>query len=278
MSRIYLIAELGSTHDGSIGIAKRSIEVMARCGVDAVKFQDHRWQDVPPDAPRPPWFTDEPRAEYFARTSFSRRQWTELAEVCDRNRVDLVVSPFSAEAALDLDGLARRWKVASGQVANPDLLALLSRSDTPVLLSTGLSTWAEIDQAVAATRLGSRSSDAVLQCTTRYPCPPEAVGPHVIREMTLRYPGVRVGYSDHTREPYAPLLAVALGADVIEVHASLSRDLYGSDAWNSFEPSELASLVRQIRLAEDAMASRVDKSTESSHTRELRRIFCRDQS
>ena len=162
------------------------------------------------------------------------------------------------------------YKVPSGEVTNLPLLEKIARLGKPILLSSGMSTWDELDRAVKLVR-AHHNLLTVLQCTTEYPCPPERVGLNVMPEMRDRY-GVSVGLSDHTLTIYAPIAAVTLGAQVIEKHFALSRRMYGSDASHSLEPGEFAEMVQGIRAVETILASPVDKS-ETGRFAEMREIF-----
>ena len=254
-----IIAEVGSVHDGSFGNAQKLIDVAAECGADAVKFQTHiATAETLRDAPMPPYFTGEPRYEYFERTAFSLEQWQALKVRCEERGVEFLSSPFSIEAVelLEEAGVVR-YKVPSGEVTNLPLLKVIAQTGKPVLLSSGMSSWAELDEAVD-TILDCHNQLAVLQCTTEYPCPYEQVGLNVMLEMRERYK-LPVGLSDHTLTNYAAFAAVVLGASVIEKHFTFSRHMYGSDARHSLEPTELAGLVQGIRAIETMLESNVNK-------------------
>jgi N,N'-diacetyllegionaminate synthase len=163
-----------------------------------------------------------------------------------------------------------RYKVPSGEVTNLPLLEKIARLGKPVLLSSGMSSWDELDRAVEAVRRQGAPL-TVLQCTTEYPCTYEHVGLNVMRAMAERY-GVPVGLSDHTLTPYATLAAVSLGASVIERHFAFSRRMYGSDARHSLEPDELAQLVRGVRAIETMLATPVDKD-DLRPFEEMKRVF-----
>lgn len=259
MNQTCIIAEVGSVHDGSFGNARRLIDVAAECGADTVKFQTHiAGAETLRDAPMPSYFTGEPRYEYFERTAFSLEQWRALKAHCEEKGVEFLSSPFSIEAVGLLEQLdVARYKIPSGEVTNLPYLEVIAQTGKPVLLSSGMSSWAELDQAVN-TVLRYHDRLTVLQCTSNYPCPYEQVGLNVMLEMKEHY-GLPVGLSDHTLTIYASLAAVALGASVIERHLTFSRLMYGSDARHSLEPTEFADLVRGIRAIETMLASKVDK-------------------
>lgn len=254
-----IIAEIGSTHDGSFGNARCLIDAAAECGVDAVKFQTHIAEvETLSDAPMPPYFKSEPRFEYFKRTAFTKVQWLELKNHAESLGLIFLSSPFSIEAVGLLEDIGvTQHKIPSGEVTNLPMLEVIAQTKKPVLLSSGMSSWAELDEAVNII-LKYHDHLTLLQCTTEYPCPYEKVGLNVMLEMRERYK-LPVGLSDHTLTNYAAFAAVTLGATVIEKHFTLSRRMYGSDTRHSLEPAEMADLVRGIRAIETILANRVDK-------------------
>ena len=267
----FIIAEVGSVHDGSFGNAKKLIESAAACGVDAVKFQTHIPEaETLPDAPMPPYFKGEPRFEYFKRTGFSLDQWKELKQHCDDHNVVFLSSPFSEEAVDLLESVGvHQYKIPSGEVTNLPMLEKIARLGKTVILSSGMSAWDELDRAVSVIQKHNDQL-TVLQCTSEYPCPYEQVGLNVMLEMAERY-NVPVGLSDHTLTNYAVFAAVTLGASVIEKHFTFSRKMYGSDALHSLEPGEMIDLVKGVRAIE-MMAAPVDKDQVEPYN-EMKQIF-----
>jgi N,N'-diacetyllegionaminate synthase len=266
---VFVIAEVGMNHDGSLGNAIRMAEVAAECGADAVKFQLHDpAAETTRDAPAPPYFTRESRWDYFARTAFSDEQWRTLKDACDTAGIEFLCAPFSIEALERLEALGVvRFKIGSGEVTNLELVRAAGATGKPLLLSSGMSSWAELDAAVEA----AGENVTVLQCTSAYPTPPERVGLNLLGELRERY-GKPVGLSDHTLGPYAAFAAVALGASVIEKHFTLSRDMYGPDAALALEPDELEDLVEGIREIETMLANPVDKDDLKPFA-EMKRVF-----
>lgn len=257
MTRI--IAEIGSVHDGSLGNALKLIDAAAACGADAVKFQTHIAEaETLPDAPMPLYFTGEPRLEYFRRTGFSKDQWRQLRAACARAGVTFLSSPFSLEAVELLEEIGVvAYKIPSGEVSNLPLLERIAATGKAVLLSSGMSDWAELDAAVAALKPGGPVT--ILQCASAYPCPPEQVGLNILAEMRARYK-LPIGFSDHTAGPAAALAAAALGAVVIEKHFAFSRLMYGSDAANAMEPEEFSRLAQGLRDIWTMLEHPVDKN------------------
>ena len=262
MKKTYIIAEIGNSHEGSLGLAKQFIQTAAESGVDAVKMQTHVFDaESLPDAPNPPYFKNESRREYFERTAFSINQWKELKRFAEKDiKIDFFSSPFSLEAVDLLESIGvKSYKIASGEVSNIPLLEKIAKTGKKVLLSSGMSNWAELDHAVKILQSNGCKDLIVMQCTSEYPCPPNQAGLNVIDEMKSRYKNVTLGYSDHTMGSAVPLAAVMKGAKVIEKHFTLSQKMYGSDASNSTEPDEFKRLVDEIRQLEIALNYNVDK-------------------
>jgi N-acetylneuraminate synthase len=266
---VFVVAEAGMNHDGSLGNAIRMAEVASQCGADAVKFQLH---DAPAettrDAPSPPYFRHETRWEYFQRTAFSDEEWARLKEACERAGIEFVCSVFSTEAVERLERLGvGRYKIGSGEVTNLELVRRVAQTGKPVLLTSGMSSWDELDAAVAA----AGEDVTVMQCTSEYPTPPEHVGLNVLAELRERY-GKPVGFSDHSLGNFAAFAAVTLGAVVVEKHFTLSNDAYGPDASLAMEPDELEDLVEGIRSIETMLENPVDKN-DLDGLREMKLVF-----
>lgn len=266
-----IIAEIGSVHDGSFGNAVKLIEAAAACGADTVKFQTHIAEaETLRNAPQPPYFKGEPRFDYFRRTGFSTQQWRALKSACGASKVRFLSSPFSLEAVDLLEEVGvDLYKIPSGEVTNTPLLEKIAQTQKPVLLSSGMSSWAELDKAVDALRAGGPLT--IMQCTSAYPCPPEQVGLNVLAEMRTRY-DLPVGFSDHTNGSAAAFAAAALGATVIEKHFTFSRLMYGSDAANGMEPGDFKAFcagLHEIWCMRDAP---VDKDNVGPYA-EMKRIF-----
>lgn len=271
----FIIAEVGNTHEGSVGLAKQFIKVAAECGVNAVKFQTHIFDaESLPNAPNPPYFKDETRKEYFDRTSFDLKQWRELKRYCEEEcNVEFISSPFSLEAVDLLEKVGiNTYKIPSGEVTNLPLLKKIAKTEKTVILSSGMSSWEEMDQAVKTLQKYGCQQLFILQCTSEYPCPPEEAGLNVLREMKDRY-NLQVGLSDHTPGFFVAIAAVTMGAKIIEKHFTLSKEMYGSDAKHSMEPDELKLMVTGIREVELALKNRLDKDKKAKSLRNMKNTF-----
>jgi N,N'-diacetyllegionaminate synthase len=266
-----IIAEIGSVHDGSLGNACKLIEAAAASGADAVKFQTHIAEaETLRDAPSPGYFAAEPRFDYFRRTGFTPEEWRQLKDHSTESGVAFFSSPFSLEAVDLLEDIGvEAYKIASGEVTNLPLLKHIAETGKPVVLSSGMSDWRELDDAVNTLREGGPL--ALLQCSSIYPCPPQHVGLNCMVDMAERY-SLPVGFSDHTTGMAAAMAAAALGASVIEKHFTFSRLMYGSDAKNSMEPDEFTTFTAGIREVWTILEHPVDKSNVDQYE-EMKNIF-----
>jgi N,N'-diacetyllegionaminate synthase len=275
MSQCMVIAEIGQAHDGSLGLAHAYIDVIAKAGAHAVKFQTHiaRAESTPGE----PWRVkfsrqDATRYDYWRRMEFSEDQWHGLRIHAADCKLKFISSPFSLLAAEMLQRVGLdAWKVASGEITNRPMLEFMADSGLPVLLSTGMSTVSEIDQAMALLQ-GRRAPVTLLQCTTAYPCPPEKIGLNLISLYRERY-RCHAGLSDHSGTIYAGLAAAAIGIEALEVHVTLSRDMPGPDVPASVTTDELHQLVEGIRFIEEIRNNPVDKDMLSEEMLPLRRLF-----
>lgn len=268
--QIRLIAELGSVHDGSFGNAKRLIQVAADCGCAGVKFQAHMARfETTKEAPSPSHFQAESRYDYFERIEFAENQWRELVEAAHQEGIAFIASPFSLEALSLLERVGvDQVKIASGEVTNVPLLRRTAECGKPILLSSGMSNWEELDQAV---KVLDGTDVTIMQCSSVYPCPPELVGLNVLQEMQARY-GLPIGFSDHTQTLTAAIAAATFGATVIEKHLTFSRLMYGSDAPFATTPDEFRTLASSLAEVETMLWNKVDKDAIGRYE-ETRNVF-----
>ena len=270
-----IIAEIAQAHDGSLGTAHAYIDAVADCGADAVKFQTHiAAAESTPDEPWRIKFSpqDATRYDYWKRMEFTEAQWVGLKRHADERGLLFLSSPFSFEAVdlLDRVGVAA-WKIPSGETANTPMLDRMLATGLPVLLSTGMSPQSEIDDAVQHIRK-SGVPLVIFQCTSAYPCPPEKVGLNLISSFRERY-DCPVGLSDHSGTIYPGLAAVTLGIQMLEVHVTFSREMFGPDVPASVTTAELRQLVAGIRFIEKMMINPVDKEEMARDMKTLRSMF-----
>ena len=275
--RCLITGEVALTHDGSLGLAHAFIDAIADAGADAVKFQTHiAAAESTPAEPFRVKFSrqDATRYEYWKRMEFTEAQWRGLAIHARERQMLFLSSPFSIEAVdlLERVGMSL-WKIPSGETSNTMLLDRILDTGAPVLLSTGMSPVAEIDAAVRQVRARDVSV-GVYQATTAYPCPPEQIGLNLIPFYRERY-GCWVGLSDHSATIYPGLAGAAIGMDMLEVHVTLSREMFGPDVIASVTTTELRQLVDGVRFIERMRAHPVDKDASARETAPLRRLFTR---
>jgi N-acetylneuraminate synthase len=274
-SHCLIVGEVGQAHDGSLGLAHAFIDAIGDAGADAVKFQTHiaAAESTPAESWRVKFSSqDATRYDYWKRMEFSEEQWHGLKAHATERKLLFLSSPFSFEAVQLLQRVGvPAWKVASGEVNNASLLQALGATGLPILLSTGMSPLAEIDASVGLLK-SYEVPLAVLQCTSAYPCPPEKVGLNLIEFFRNRY-GCAVGLSDHSGTIYPGLAAAALGIEVLEVHVTLTREMFGPDVKSSITTNELAEMVEGIRFVERMKANPVDKEMLADEMSPLRSLF-----
>lgn len=270
-----IVGEVAQAHDGSLGMAHAFIDAIAGTGADAVKFQTHiAHAESSAQEPFRVKFSqqDATRYDYWQRMEFTAEQWQGLADHAHQRGLLFLSSPFSEEAVDMLERIGMpAWKVASGEVSNSILLERIAATGKPVLLSTGMSPMAEIDRSVAWIKERNLPL-AVFQCTSEYPSMPEHVGLNMLGVYRDRYQ-VPVGLSDHSGVIYPGLAAATLGASLVEVHVTLSREMFGPDVLVSLTTAELRELVDGVRFIEKALAHPVDKDRSATALSDMRTIF-----
>ncbi|HMZ21573.1 MAG TPA: N-acetylneuraminate synthase family protein, partial [Blastocatellia bacterium] len=270
-----IVGEIAQTHDGSLGTAHAYIDAVANAGANAIKFQTHI--AAAESTPGEPWRVkfsrqDATRFDYWKRMEFTEAQWHGLAEHARERGLIFLSSAFSFEAVELLERVGvPAWKVGAGETSNLPLLEKMARTGKPVILSSGMSGWAELDAAVNCVRENG-APVAVLQCTTAYPCPPEKLGLNVIAELRNRY-HCPVGLSDHSGTIYAGIAAATLGANILEVHVTFSHECFGPDVPASITTKGLKQLVAGVRFIESALFSPVDKEAMAESLSEMKRVF-----
>jgi N,N'-diacetyllegionaminate synthase len=258
----YIIAEIGQAHEGSLGILYSYIDALAQTGVNAVKFQMHIAEaESSQQEPFRVQFSleDLTRFDYWKRMGFSIDQWKGIKQHCESLGLDFICSPFSNLAVDWLEEMGvEQYKIGSGEVTNFLLLEKIARTGKPVILSSGMSSYEELDKTAAF--LKERKVDfSILQCTTAYPTKPEQYGLNVIQELKNRY-NVPVGFSDHSSKMATCIAATTLGASILEFHVVFDRQLFGPDSKSSLTIAETKELVLDIRNIASALANPIDKN------------------
>ncbi len=276
----FVIAEVAQAHDGSLGYAHSFIDASADAGAQAVKFQTHIANaESTLDEPFRVSMSgqDATRWDYWRRMEFSFSQWQGLSDHAVKRGLIFLSSAFSFEAVNLLAEIGMpAWKVGSGEAFNWPLIELMMEKGGPILLSTGLSTWADIASMLA--RIQERDGEiALLQCTTRYPTSLEQVGLNVITSLRERF-AVPVGLSDHSGTPYPALASLAAGVDLVEVHVTFDRRMYGPDTTSSLTFAELEMVCSANRAFATMRANPVDKDTEATALAETKTLFTKSLS
>jgi N-acetylneuraminate synthase len=270
----YMIAEIGQAHEGSLGILYSYINAIAQTGVDAVKFQLHIAEaESSEHEPFRVQFSlvDNTRFDYWKRMGFSLEQWKGIKRHCDSVGLDFICSPFSNLAVDWLEEIGiKYYKIGSGEVNNFLILEKIAQTGKPVILSSGMSSYAELDQTVDFLK-ERKVNFSILQCTTAYPTMPEQCGLNVINELKERYKVV-VGFSDHSARIETCIAATALGASILEFHVVFDRQLFGPDAKASLTIAETKDLVLAVKNVATALSNPIDKNNNANFS-ELKQIF-----
>ena len=271
MRPVYIIAEAGVNHNGDPEIARQLIKAAAKAGADAVKFQTFKADKIVTRSAGKAEYQihetglKESHYEMIKRLELDADTHAKLMETCQRNSIDFLSSPFDLDSADLLASLGLEiFKIPSGEITNLPLLRRIGTLDLQVILSTGMSTLKEVEQALDVLAEAGTAKDqvTVLHCNTEYPTPFEDVNLAAMTNMSKQL-GVAIGYSDHTRGIEIPVAAVSRGAIVIEKHFTLSRSMDGPDHAASLEPDELSAMVSAIRNVEKALGDGIKRPSPS---------------
>ena len=269
MNRVFIIAEAGVNHNGDINIAKKLVDEAVLAGADAVKFQTFKAENlVCRNASKAEYQLDttdkdETQFDMLKKLELTEKMHVELINYCQNKDIMFLSTPFDIDSLHYLVNLGLDIiKIPSGEITNYPLLKEVGKTQKKVILSTGMSTLGEIRSAKRVLMEYGCKDLIVLHCNTEYPTPYRDVNlkaMYTIREEL----GVRVGYSDHTPGIAVAIAAVALGAEVIEKHFTLNRNMNGPDHKASLEPDELKEMTRAIRNVEASLGDGVKKPSES---------------
>jgi len=274
-NKTLIVAEIAQAHDGSLGIAHSYIDAVSKAKVDAVKFQTHI---APAETTiHEPWRVkfskqDKTRYDYWKRMEISKEGWKGLKKHAKEVGLKFLSSPFSLEAVELLKEVGvDAWKIASGEVNNDKLLDSIAETNQEIYLSTGMSTMKEIDSSVQ--KIKNKGLEfTLMQCTSMYPTPSSKVGLNMIDFFKNRYK-CDVGLSDHSGKIFPGLAAVTMGINVLEVHATFSKEIFGPDTSSSLAIDELKQLVEGVRFIEDMNRNYIDKDVIAIEFENMRRIF-----
>lgn len=275
---VYIIAEAGVNHNGDLNLAKDMVKEAKRAGCDCIKFQTYHTENlVTSDAPKAEYQvqnTGNGKSQYdmLKNLELTPENFYELSLICQKEEIDFMSTPFDLDSVDVLSHLlVKAYKVSSGDLTNKMLLEYIALKDRPIILSTGMATIEEIKEAVAWIENKGNKKISLLHCTSNYPAPFRDVNMKAMVTMAEQFP-YPVGYSDHTKGIEISIMAVAMGAQIIEKHFTLSRELKGPDHKASLEPDEMKDLVNAIRNVEIAFGDGIKTLSDSEiNTREVAR-------
>lgn len=266
---VYIIAEAGVNHNGSIELAKKMVDVAKKSGADCIKFQTFVSKNIVSKSAGKAEYqkqqtdANESQLDMLKKLELTFDEFIKLSEYCKEKEIEFLSTAFDFESIDFLNGLdMKRWKIPSGDITNLPYLIKIAKLGKPVILSTGMSTMNDIRSAILVLKENGSGDITVLHCTTEYPTPYEDVNLKAMNAIQDEF-DVPVGYSDHTKWIEISIAAVALGATVIEKHFTLDRNMEGPDHKASLEPDELKTLVSVIRNVEIAIGSGVKQPAES---------------
>ena len=252
----YIIAEACINHQGNMKIAKKMIEIAANCGVSAVKFQFHILDDE--------MLRSTPKSKNFKKTlyetldntNFNIKEHLELKNLCEKNKIDYLCTPFSIKSAdiLEKDIKVKVFKTGSGELTNIPFQIHIAKKRIPTIISTGMSEMNEIAYTIKKVKKYNNNI-CITQCTSAYPCPPSISDIGVIKTFKNKFK-LPVGLSDHTNNNYTSFGAIALGAVLIEKHFTLDKKMNGPDHASSINPEELKELVEGCNAIYSAKSER----------------------
>lgn len=256
---VYIIAEAGVNHNGSIELAKKLVDAAKVAGADCIKFQTYISKNlVSKNAKKAEYQKqqtneDETQYDMLKKLELSFAEFAELSEYCHEKDIEFLSTSFDLDS---IDFLAKldmsKWKIPSGDITNLPYLIKIAKLNKPIIISTGMSNMDDIKSAIKILTKNGSGEITVLHCTTEYPAPFQDVNLKAMQSIKDEF-GFKVGYSDHTKGIEVPIAAVALGATVIEKHFTLDRNMEGPDHKASLEPNELKAMVNAIRNIESAL-------------------------
>lgn len=258
MEKVFIIAEAGVNHNGSVETAKKLIDTAIDANVDAVKFQTFKSENVISKCAQKASYqkqatgSNESQLEMVKNLELSFDDFIELQDYCKAKGILFLSTPFDIESADFLNSIEMPiFKIPSGEITNLPLLRKINSFKKEIILSTGMSTLAEIEKALKVLK---DCNVSLLHCTTEYPCPYEDVNLKAMQTLKAKF-NLNVGYSDHTQGIEIPIAAVAMGAKIIEKHFTLDKTMEGPDHKASLEPMELKEMVRTIRNIEKSIGT-----------------------
>lgn len=271
MNKVFVIAEAGVNHNGSLELAKQLVDVAVAAGADAVKFQTFKADKLVSKVAQKAAYqkrttaADESQYEMIKKLELDENAHREIISYCQQRRIMFLSTPFDHDSIDMLNDFGMPiFKIPSGEITNLPYLRHVGRLGKEVILSTGMADLGEIEDALEILLKAGTPRDkiTVLHATTEYPCPIDEVNLLAIQTIRNAF-GVKAGYSDHTQGIEVPIAAVAMGACVIEKHFTLDCNMEGPDHKASLEPEELKAMIFNIRRVSQAMGDGIKKPSKS---------------
>lgn len=269
MNSTLIIAEAGVNHNGNFNLACKLVDEAKKAGADIVKFQTAIPEKViskfaeKADYQKKTTGSGESQLEMVRKITLPYNDFVKLKKYCEYKEIAFLSTPFDLSSIEFLEELGcSLWKIPSGEITNLPYLTKIAKTHKEIILSTGMSTIGEVEEAIKVLNDNGAGKISLLHCTTEYPASIEEVNLNAMKTMQQKF-GLDVGYSDHTKGIEISIAAVALGAKIIEKHFTLDRMMNGPDHKASLEPDELAALVKAIRNVELAMGNGVKEPSES---------------
>ena len=265
---VLIIAEAGVNYNCSLDLAYKMVDAAKEAGADVVKFQTAKPENVVSRYAEKAAYqkvttgAGENQLDMIKKLMLKFEDFVPLKEYCDKVGIGFLSTPFEIEAVKFLNGLQNMWKIPSGEITNYPYLVEIAKTGKPIIMSTGMSTIPEIGAALDLLKSNGAGEISLLHCNTQYPTPFEDVNLRAMLTIRDKF-GCKVGYSDHTPGIEVPIAAVAMGAEIIEKHFTLDKNMEGPDHKASLEPEELKAMVMAIRNVEKAIGDGVKKVSAS---------------
>ena len=264
---VFIIAEAGVNHNGSLENARKLVLAAKEAGADAVKFQTFKTENlVTVDAEKAKYqketTDDGSQFEMLKKLELSYDEFIEVKEFCDEQGIKFISTAFDLDSVDFLYSLGMDlWKIPSGEITNYPYLEKIAKYNQPMILSTGMASFEEIREAKDLIRKYNDNELVILHCTTAYPTELEDVNLKVMEEIKKEF-NVNIGYSDHTIGIDVPIASTAMGATVIEKHFTLDKEMEGPDHRASLDPEELKTMVKSIRNVQIALGDGIKEMSE----------------
>jgi N-acetylneuraminate synthase/N,N'-diacetyllegionaminate synthase len=264
----FIIAEAGVNHNGDMNLARKLIDAAREAGIDAIKFQTFKAEDLVTEKGKMADYQKknigkkQSQLEMLKKLELKERDFIELKKYCNKKKIIFLSTPHTEDAIDFLEPLIPAYKIGSGDLTNLPFLEKIAKKKKPIILSTGMANLEEVREAIKTIKKAGNNKIILLHCTTSYPCPLEDVNLRAMLTLKKEF-DLPVGYSDHTLGILVPIMAMAMGAKVIEKHFTLNKNLPGPDHKASLEPKELKEMVKLVREAEKVLGSGIKKPTKS---------------